>query len=152
MRKNTVALICAVCSAVALWSAEAAAGPYSDELAKCLVRSTTTSEKTTLMKWTFAAAAAHPDVKGISSVTDAQRDELSQATGRLIERLLTESCKAETQEAMKYEGAMVLQSAFSVLGQVAARGLFTDPSVSGYMSDFLKYVDKAKLQALLPPK
>jgi hypothetical protein len=151
MRKNTAALICAVCSIVA-WSAEAAAGPYSDELAKCLVRSTTISEKTTLMKWTFAAAAAHPEVKGISSVTDAQRDELSQATGKLVERLLTESCKAETQEAMKYEGAMVLQSAFSVLGQVAARGLFTDPSVSGYMSDFLKYVDKAKLQALLPSK
>jgi maltose-binding protein MalE len=151
MKKNTVALICAVCSVVA-WSAEAAAGPYSDELAKCLVRSTTTSEKTTLMKWIFAAAALHPDVKGIASVTEAQRDELSTLTGKMVERLLTESCKNETQDAMKYEGPIVFQSAFSVLGQVAAVGLFTDPSVSTYMSDFLKYIDKAKVQALLPPK
>jgi hypothetical protein len=152
MKKNTVALICAVCSVVALWSSDAAAGPYSDDLAKCLVRSTTPSEKTTLMKWIFAAAALHPDVKGIGSVTEAQRDELSKSTGRMVERLLTESCKNETQDAMKYEGPIVFQSAFSVLGQVAALGLFTDPSVSTYMSDFLKYVDKAKVQGLLPPK
>jgi len=144
--KKAVALVCAVLSVLVLSSTEAAAGPYSDELAKCLVRSTTTSEKNALIKWVFAAAALHPEVKGIASVTEAQRDELSKATGKLFERLVSESCKTETQDAVKYEGPSVFQSAFTVLGQVASIGLFTDPSVSGYMSDFLKYIDKSKVQ------
>ena len=144
--KKAVALVCAVLSVLVLSPTEAAAGPYSDELAKCLVRSTTTSEKNALIKWVFAAAALHPEVKGIASVTEAQRDELSKATGKLFERLVSESCKTETQDAVKYEGPSVFQSAFTVLGQVASIGLFTDPSVSGYMSDFLKYIDKSKVQ------
>src|SRR5258705_7034326 len=73
MKKNAVALMCAVCAVVALWSTEAVAGPYSDEMAKCLVRSTTSTEKNGLIKWIFAAAALHPEVKGISSITEAQR-------------------------------------------------------------------------------
>ena len=150
--KKAVALICAVLSVVALSSTEAAAGPYADDLAKCLVRSTTTPEKNALIKWIFVAAALHPEVKGISSVTEAQRDELSKSTGRMVERLLSDSCKTETQDALKYEGPGVFQSAFTVLGQVASVGLFTDPGVSGYMSEFLKYVDKAKVQGTLLSK
>jgi hypothetical protein len=150
--KKAVALICAVFSVIMLSSTEAAAGPYADELAKCLVRSTTTSEKNALIKWIFAAAALHPEVKGISSVTEAQREELSKSTGRMVERLLADSCKTETQDAMRYEGPGVFQSAFTVLGQVASVGLFTDPSVSGYMADFLRYVDKAKVQGTLLSK
>ena len=150
--KKTVALICAVLSVIALASTEAAAGPYSDEMAKCLVRSTTASEKNALIKWIFVAAALHPEVKGISSVTEEQREELSRSTGKLVERLISESCKTETQEAVKYEGPSVFQSAFSVLGQVASQGLFTDPSVNAYMSEFLKYIDKAKVQGTLGPK
>jgi len=144
--KKATALMCAVLSVLVLTSTAAAAGPYSDELAKCLVRSTTTSEKNALIKWVFAAAALHPEVKGIASVTDSEREELSKATGKLFERLVSDSCKTETQDAVKYEGPSVFQSAFSVLGQVASIGLFTDPSVSGYMGDFLKYIDKSKVQ------
>ena len=147
--KKAIALICAVCSLIAVSSTRAAAGPYSDELAKCLVRSTTASEKNALIKWVFAAAALHPEVRGISSVTEAQREELSKATGKLFERLVSDSCKTETQDAVRYEGPSVFQSAFTVLGQVASVGLFTDPSVSGYMSDFLKYIDKTKVQGSL---
>ena len=147
--KKSVALICAVCSVIAVSATDASAGPYADDMAKCLVRSTTPSEKNALVKWIFAAAALHPEVKGISAVTEAQREELSKSTGKLVERLLGESCRAETQDALKYEGPQVFQSAFTVLGQVASVGLFTDPSVSGYMSDFLKYVDKAKVESTL---
>jgi len=147
--KKAVALICAVCSVVVLSATDAVAGPYADDLAKCLVKSTTPAEKNALVKWIFAAAALHPEVKGISAVTEAQREELSKSTGKLVERLLGESCKAETHDALKYEGPQVFQSAFTVLGQVASVGLFTDPGVSAYMSDFLKYVDKAKVESTL---
>ena len=152
MKKNTVALMCTVFSVVALWSTDAVAGPYSDEMAKCLVRSTTSAEKNGLIKWMFAAAALHPEVKGISSITEAQRDELSKSTGKMVEHLLGESCRTETLDAVKYEGPGVFQSAFTVLGQVASVGLFTDPSVSTFMSDFLKYIDKAKVQSLMPAR
>jgi hypothetical protein len=53
---------------------------------------------------------------------------------------------------MKYEGPGALGASFQVLGQVAAMGLFSDPSVSSFMRDFTKYVDVRKVQGLAPPK
>lgn len=60
---------------------------------------------------------------------------------------MTESCKAQTQQALKYEGAVALQVAFQLLGQVAARELFSDPAVAGGMADLEKHFDKQKLEA-----
>ena len=114
-----------------LTASPAHAGPYSDELGKCLVASTTTADKGALVKWMFATAALHPAVKSIASVTPAERTGFNRDTARLFERLVTESCKAQTLEAMKYEGAVALQVAFQLLGQVAARELFADPAVAG---------------------
>ena len=86
-----------VAFALAVLSPESAlAGPYGDELAKCLVKSTTDADKTYLVKWLFAAAALHPDVKSIASVSDAQRDELNKNAAKLFERLLTESCRSRS--------------------------------------------------------
>ena len=36
----------------------ALAGPYSDDLTKCLVRSTTNADRNALVKWMFATAEA----------------------------------------------------------------------------------------------
>lgn len=47
------------------------AGPYSDDLGKCLVASTTAADKGALVKWMFATAALHPAVKSVASVTPA---------------------------------------------------------------------------------
>src|SRR5262249_56025717 len=96
--------------------------------------------------WGCGGGVVGREVKGMVWGRGAERDELSKATGKLFERLVSESCKTETQDAVKYEGPSVFQSAFTVLGQVASIGLFTDPSVSGYMGDFLKYIDKSKVQ------
>jgi hypothetical protein len=150
--KQCARVVCFAICLGALRPQEAAAGPYSDELSKCLVRSTTTAEKNTLIKWIFAAAALHPEVKGIASITTEQRDELSKSTGKMVEHLVSESCKSEVTDAMKYEGPGALGASFQVLGQVAAMGLFSDPSVSSFMRDFTKYVDVRKVQGLAPPK
>ena len=99
----------------------------------------------------FAAATLHPEVRAIGSVTDAQRDELSRNAGKLFEKLITEACKAQTQDAVKYEGPTAFQSSFQVLGQVAAVGLFSDPTVSKFMSDFSNHIDMQKVQKLFPP-
>jgi hypothetical protein len=123
-----------------------AAGPYTDELSKCLVRSTTTSDKTLLVKWIFSTMALHPDVKGLATVSDAQRIELNETTARLFERLLTNACLSETREALKYEGQSAIEASFGVLGQVASRELFANQSVASGLAEFAKYFDEERLR------
>lgn len=149
MKLDKIAVIGAAFSLALLSSAPAHAGPYSDEMAKCLVASTSEADKNFLVKWMFAAAALHPAVKSISSVTDAQRNELNVKTAKLFERLLTESCKKQVQTAIKYEGQSTIESAFQVLGQVAARGLFSDPSVNGFIAQLGNHIDKQKLESVI---
>jgi hypothetical protein len=71
---------------------------------------------------------------------------------RLVERLLTQSCRSETQQAVRNEGPGTLQTSFEILGQVAGRGLFTDPAVARNRASFEDYLDKPKLEALFGPK
>ena len=132
-------------------SAPVVAGVYSDELAKCLVRETTDADRTFLVKWIFASASVHPAVKSISSVSDADRTALNKTVAKLVERLLTESCKNETQNSLKYEGPTALQPSFEVLGAVAGRGLLSDPAVFKSMTEFASYLDKQKFEAIFGP-
>lgn len=149
MQRIKVIVIGAALSLVLPASQSASAGPYSDEMAKCLVASTSEADKNFLVKWMFAAAALHPAVKSISSVTEAQRNELNVKTAKLFERLLTESCKSQVQTAIKYEGQSTIESAFQVLGQVAARGLFSDPSVNGFIAQLGNHIDPKKMESVL---
>src|SRR5258706_11445451 len=91
MKRSVMAVGGLVFGVTGLASALALAGPYSDEMAKCLVKSTSDADKNMLEKWMFAAAALHPAVQSIASVSDAERNELNKSTARLVERLLTES-------------------------------------------------------------
>ena len=127
----------------------ASAGPYGDTLAKCLVKSTSSAEKTTLVQWMFATIALHPDVQALSSVTPQQRGELNKKTARLFERLIAESCVNETRDAIKYEGTSTIESSFSLLGQVATRELFTNPRVSEGLAELGKQFDEEKLKKAL---
>jgi hypothetical protein len=149
MKHIKVATIGAMFSLALLATQSATAGPYSDEMAKCLVTSTSEADKNFLVKWIFAAASLHPAVKSISSISDSQRNELNVKTAKLFERLLTESCKAQVQQAVKYEGPSTIEAAFQVLGQVAGRGLFSDPDVAGYVAELGKHVDPKKMESVL---
>jgi hypothetical protein len=133
-------------------SALAHAGPYADDLSKCLVSSTTKDDRIDLVKWIFAAMGTHPAVKSLVSVTPEQLDATSQSVAKLFTRLLAQSCHDQTQKAVQYEGPGTIQTSFQVLGQVAARELFTDPSVVTAMSSLSKYVDEKQLAGLFPNK
>lgn len=150
IRRYAVAAAMAV-SMCGLSISPAYAGPYSDDLAKCLVESTTTSDKNALVKWMFAMAALHPAVKSIASITEAERTQSSRSTAQLFERLLTESCRTQTQQAVKYEGAAALQTGFQMLGQVAARELFADPNVARGLADLENHIDSQKMKRALDP-
>jgi hypothetical protein len=147
--KRLVAALCAA-SSVAL-SVPAVAGPYADDMAKCLVKSTSTADRTVFVKWMFASMALHPDVKSMSVVTEQQRDDLNKSAAVMFQHLLLETCRTETQQAIKYEGPETLSYAFQIFGQAAARELFSEPSVAAAMSGLTKYFDKNKLKSLTEP-
>jgi len=142
--------ICALLSLCAV-PIPTSAGPYGDTMAKCLVSSTTSSERTALVQWMFATAALHPDVRALSVASDADRERLNKGMGALLERLLINACLSETKEALRYEGNGTIEASFNVLGQVAGRELFAAPSVASSMADFAKYVDEKKLKEALAP-
>jgi hypothetical protein len=133
-------------------SLSAVAGPYADDLSKCLVSATTADDRMALVRWMFSAASRHPAVKEISTVTDAQLDTANKQLAELFTRLLTESCREQAVNAIKYEGQGTLSSGFQLLGQVAAQELFSSPEVTAGMAGLEKYVDADKLKALSPQK
>lgn len=126
------------------------AGIYSDDMSRCLVSNTSAKDKTDLVRWIFAISALHPDLGSVAAVTEQQRDDMNRKVAGLLERLLTESCRKQTQEALKYEGSAAMQLSFQVLGQVAMQELMSDAVVANGFAGFSKYVDKSKLKELAP--
>lgn len=142
-------LVLAAASAAA--PSPAHAGPFTDELSKCLVEKTTTQDKSLLVQWIFSMMAMHPDVQGLASVPVAKREDVSRRTGKLFEDLLVVRCKPEAQKAVQYEGQGVFAASFEVLGKIAAGGLFSDPTVAKESAKLGQYVDQKKLEATFAP-
>jgi len=148
MKLRMKLLLAALVACLAMNQA-AHAGVYGDDLAKCLVRSTTSDQKSTLVQWVFAVTTLHPLVKPLSAVTDEQRTKLDKQVAAMFQTLLTDSCKQESLDAVKYEGTAAFQASFAVLGQVAMRELFTDPTVQKGIGEFTQYLDKSKFDELM---
>ena len=117
------------------------AGAFTDTLSVCLVKKTSDADKQLLVRWIFAALAHHPGVQDIANLPDDKADKLNRDVGALYQALLVDRCGAETRDALKYEGAVAIQSSFQTLGQVATQGLMSDAKVTAYMADLDKYVD-----------
>jgi hypothetical protein len=128
------------------------AGQYADALADCLVKSTSNSDKNTLVQWMFVTAALHPELRNLLAATDAQRSELNMKTAQLIQTLLTESCLAQTKAALRNEGEGTIQSSFSVLGQAASQEIFSNPEVASGIAELGKYFDLQKLERTIEEK
>lgn len=127
----------------------AAAGPYSDSLGKCLVDSSTTTDRQNLVRWMFAAASAHPAVASLAKISEGQRDLANRDVAEMMTRLMTTSCKDEMKKALRYEGQAATVMSFNVLGQVAGQELFSSPEVAGVLGGLEKHFDVKKLEAAL---
>jgi hypothetical protein len=138
-----------ILSVAVLSAAPAVAGPHADAMASCLADNTTGKERKDLARWIFAAMAAHPEMRDLSSSTPATREKISQSIGALITRLLTENCADQTKTAMAKEGSQSLQTAFGSLGQLAMQELMTNQDVNAAISEFERYVDSKKIEATL---
>ena len=124
------------------------AGTYSNDLGKCLVESTSTKDRNSLVAWMFSAASQHPAVKHIVSVSDAQLETANKDYAELSIRLLTKDCKTEAEKAVKFEGPQSIESSFALFGQVAGRELFSSPHVAKAMAGYAKYFDNPELDKL----
>jgi len=142
VKNRSIALVASL-STSAAW-----AGVYADDLSKCLIESTSTEDRTALVKWLFTAASAHPAISSFSTVTPADMDSANQVIGALFMKLLTESCKPQTQKALRFEGPATIQLSFTALGQVAGTELFSSPVVAKSMSGIEKFLDTKKLEDL----
>ena len=54
-------LACCLCSS-------AIAGPFTDEMSRCIVKKTSESDKTLFIQWLFAAMSSHPGVKSMPNI------------------------------------------------------------------------------------
>lgn len=126
------------------------AGLYADDMGRCLVSATSAKDKTDLVRWIFANSALHPEVASIASLSTEQRDAISKVAGALLQRLLTQDCRKQTQEALKYEGGIAMQLAFQVLGQVAMAELMSNAAVNKGFADLRRFLDETKLRELAP--
>ena len=124
------------------------AGQYADNLSECLVRSSTEADRITLVRYFFAVISLHPDIESLEIVTESKREELAKAMAALFDRLLTESCRRETQEAVRLEGLQALGPPFRNFGELAARELLADPRVAKGALGFTKYMNVKKLEEL----
>jgi hypothetical protein len=129
-------------------SSSAVAGAYGDSLTQCLAKATTSTEKTTLVKWIFAMVSLHPQLSATATLTKEDRTNASKEAAAMLQKLLTKTCLNETREAMKFEGPNVLRASFNQLGQIAAKELFSNPAVAAGLAEYATFIDEKEMEAV----
>ena len=130
-----------------LAAAPSGAGPYAEDLAKCMVRTSTPADRAEFVKFLFSAMAQHPDVSSMANIPRRQMESTVKASGELIQRLLLQSCRTETQQAIHYEGMEAVFYSYQFYGQAMAAELFGNPIVAAKMKDLNNYLDADKFKA-----
>lgn len=124
----------------------AKAGVFGDNLGKCLVRSSTDADKQHLMEWIFSVISLNSAIAQYTNIPDEKRIYINKNMANLVEKLVGETCKIETNEALKNEGSSALGAAFKILAEVATNQLFGSTEVSEGSKSFLEFIDMEKLQ------
>ena len=124
------------------------AGPFGDEMARCLVTSTNKRDKAKLVKRVLKVYGEHPEVSNMVNLSEREKNVIDKDVAQIFTRLLSEDCADETKKALDYEGDKVMYTAFSVLGQVAAKGFNEHPNVANSMNKFIELIDTEKLDYL----
>lgn len=124
------------------------AGPFTDDLARCLVRATTEGERVDLVRWIVAAITVHPGVKGMVGISDNRRTAETKQAADLFGELVAVRCKNETRDAINFEGESAFEAAFAVLGEVAMQTLMGDAAVNAEMTKLGEMLDQDMLESL----
>ncbi len=127
----------------------ALAGTYGTALSNCIIQATSPEDRNDFVMWMFSAIAQHPSVREQTSISNEIVEESTIKTAKVFERLLTEDCRDETANVIKYEGTAELEKSFNLLGQVAAKELFQNENVAQSLSALEKHIDVQKLEDAL---
>ncbi len=123
----------------------ALAGPKVDQLSNCLMKSTTPTDKTVVLQWTFVALGNHPDLKAFSNVTATQKEALDKNLATVLQRILVEQCSAQTKAVIQTEGLQAVGDSFQELGSITGEEILKTPEIKQQLNGVLKYVDLNKL-------
>lgn len=121
------------------------ASPAVDRLSECLVKSTTASDKTTVLQWTFVALSNHPELKQFSHVTEEQKNALDQSVAQVLQRILVDQCSTQTKAVIQADGVQAVGESFQQLGQITGEEILKTPEVKHQLNGLLRYVDMNKL-------
>ena len=116
-----------------------------DALSQCLVKSTTASDKTTVLQWTFAALGQHPDLNSMSSVTASQKEQLDKNLAQVLQRILVEQCSSQTKAVIQTDGLEAVGESFQELGTITGNEILKTPQVKSQLNGVLKHVEMGKL-------
>ena len=151
MKKITAALFAIVIGSV-IATPFAIAGSATDALGTCLSDNTTGKERKDLARWIFVGMSTHPDMQGLSNVTDANREGLDRMMASIVTRLMTENCRSQAKLAMEKEGAAAFQAAFGAIGKLAMQELMSNPKVNASFTNYSKYLDTNKINSVFSKK
>jgi hypothetical protein len=124
------------------------AGPFAEDLGRCVVNATTEADRSALMRWMFVAVAGNPVFADIVDVTSAQRQQATRAAAAVFDRLLLRACRRESMLALRHEGNGGLEAGFRALGMVAGREMMSTPEGSVSLGELTNSMDSAGMEAL----
>ena len=131
-----------------LASANASAGVFTDDLSRCTIQKTSDADKTDLMRWMFASATRDPALASMTTLTQAQRDEINKTMAGIYNRLILVDCRAEAIAAIKNEGFQAFGESGRALGAAAANKLMSSPAGQEELSKWVEFMDKKGWEAL----
>ncbi|MDB9525773.1 hypothetical protein PN498_07225 [Oscillatoria sp. CS-180] len=118
-----------------------AAGPYTDQLANCLISSVTEDDTTALVQWMFASLSLHPAVAEMVQITDQDRAQLNATAASVFQTLLVESCSSQAREAIRNEGLSSLETSFGLFGGTIGGEIASNARVLQGLSEIENYLD-----------
>ena len=134
---------------VSAMSVSISAGEATDRLSVCLVENTSSHDEINLIRWIVVAYGSDPEVSHLAQSSVLLETEVDIEVAKLFERLLSEDCSTETKTAIIIGGDAAIETAFSILGKVAAKSLTQDAQVSQRLEGFVRYIDFSSIQSLL---
>jgi hypothetical protein len=135
----------ALATAVLTTTQYAAASTATEKLSDCLVKSTTSADKVTVLQWTFVALSFHPDLKAYSQVTTDQKEQLDKNLAQVLQRIIVDQCSAETRAVIQADGIQAVGDSFQELGQITGEEILKNPEVKQQLKGVVKHIDLNKL-------
>lgn len=121
---------------------------YAEDISTCLSDYTSGKDRKDLARWTFTVMATHPEMVKITTINKQDVENIERAAGEVYNRLLTQDCKGQIENAYNNKDLDAIKTAFGQLGMLAMQELITNPNVVKSFAGITKYIDLEKLKPI----